>query len=195
MHLAAAQLNRGIRESATARAQVADLDGRSLAVKVNPPGYRLRITITDGRAGLVADELPADAELSGGPLDLQRLLFGDAESVLRTGRIEIRGETDIAERFRELLEAAGPDLEEILSRVVGDVAAHEIGQATRAFADWARRASQSLGRSLTEYLQEERRETPTRFEAEEFLNDVDKLANDVDRAAARVARLVRRQDS
>ncbi|MDJ0927226.1 MAG: SCP2 sterol-binding domain-containing protein [Gammaproteobacteria bacterium] len=195
LHLAAAQFNRGIRDSATARAQVADLDGKSLAVIIKPPGYRLRIAINDGRAGFLADELAADAELTGGPLDFQRLLFGEAEAVLRAGRVEIRGDTDTAERFQELLQSAGPDFEEILSRMVGDVAAHEIGMATRAFADWARRASQSLSRSLTEYLQEERRETPTRFEIDEFLNAVDELSNDVDRAAARVARLVARRDS
>jgi len=43
--------------------------------------------------------------------------------------------------------------------------------------------------NLREYLQEEARLLPTRYEAKEFLDAVDALRDDVERLAARVERL------
>ena len=42
----------------------------------------------------------------------------------------INGDAEIAEGFQELLRAARPDLEEELSRQIGDVAAHQVGNLT-----------------------------------------------------------------
>ncbi|NCC30261.1 MAG: sterol-binding protein, partial [Gammaproteobacteria bacterium] len=44
---------------------------------------------------------------------------------------------------------------------------------------------------LQEYLQEEARLTPTRYEVEAYLTQVDILRDDVERAEARIERLVR----
>ena len=186
----AAALNRGIRESASARALCQELEGRSLAIRLDPPGIRLRLAIHDGTlvAGPDSGE-PADASLAGSVLGFHRLVFGDAADAIRRGDVQLGGDTDIAERFQALLNYARPDPEEELSRLVGDVAAHQLGEAARSLAGWARDVADSFSRSLAEYLQEERRDLPTRFEMDEFLDDVDRLANDVDRAAARLKRL------
>ena len=62
----------------------------------------------------------------------------------------------------------------------------------RGLAGWAARARHSLGRSLAEYLTEERRDLVAAAEIEEFNRDVDALAVAVDRCEARI-RLLREQ--
>jgi ubiquinone biosynthesis protein UbiJ len=187
----AALLNRGIAASATARGLIAELDGRRLAVVLDPPGTRVILTATDGKlvAGLSADE-DADAELRGGPVGFSRLQFGDPQSALRDGAVRISGDTETAERFQALLESARPDPEEELAKVIGDVPAHQVGEAARGLANWTRNAGESFARSLSEYLSEERRDLPTRSEIDAHLDAVDAFAAAVDRAEARL-RLLR----
>ena len=69
-----------------------------------------------------------DATLSGTPLSLLRLAGPAPEAALRGGAVHIEGDAEVAQTFSELLKAAQPDLEEELSRVVGDVAAHQSRQ-------------------------------------------------------------------
>lgn len=183
-------LNRGIRASASARGVARTLEGRRLGLSLDPPGLQLTLRIENGEleAGPAGD---SDARLSGSLLGFGRMLFSDPEAVLRSGAVTLQGDTDVAEGFQALLKFARPDAEEELSRVIGDVAAHEVGEAARGLRNWTRLAATSLGRSLTEYLQEERRDLPTRHEVNEFIADVDRIANDVERAAARFDRLQR----
>jgi ubiquinone biosynthesis protein UbiJ len=185
----AALLNRGIRESESAQALCRELEGRSLAVRVEPPGIRLRIAIEADSASCGPDEDDAaDVTLTTSLGGLNRILTGDSAAAIRAGDARLAGDAAIAENFQALLNFARPDPEEALSRLVGDVTAHQLGQAARGLALWARDAADSFSRSLTEYLQEERRDLPTRVEMQEFLDEVDRLANDVERATARVRR-------
>jgi len=186
----AALLNRGIADSASARSLCVALEGKSLDLSIDPPGLNSRLTATAGELKLgETTDAPADASLRGGLLGFNRLLLGDAQAALRSGAVTLSGDTEVAQQFQSLLEFARPDPEEELSRVIGDVAAHQLGQAARGAATWAGSAAESFSRSLTEFLQEERRDLPTRYEVDEFLGEVDRLANDVERAAARLNRL------
>lgn len=186
----AALLNRGIQESASAQALCTELEGRSLDVHLEPAGGHLNIRIESGQSvvGPTCAE-PADARFEGNVIGFNRMLFGDATEAIRSGAVKLSGDTEVAQAFQALLDYARPDPEEELSKLIGDVAAHQVGQTARGFAGWAQSAAESFSRSLTEYLQEERRDLPTRFEMEEFLADVDHLANAVERTAARVERL------
>lgn len=187
-----AAINHGLGESASARAVCAELEGRGLALLIDPPGLKLRLVAERDRVRVDGDTDAADASLAAGPAGLARLALGDPEAAIRAGHVRIGGDPAIAERFRVLLALARPDLEEVLARAIGDVPAHQIGNAARGLARWGAQFAGSLGRSLGEYLQEERRDVPPPAEVQDFLDDVDRLANDVERAAARVDRLRRR---
>ena len=95
-----------------------------------------------------ADE-PADAVIEGTPLAFLRLATGDAAKSIRAGGMDVKGDAEVAEGFRRLLEAARPDFEEELSRFTGDVAAHTTRglRARRARIRAARRAIPSRGTS------------------------------------------------
>jgi ubiquinone biosynthesis protein UbiJ len=73
--------------------------------------------------------------------------------------------------------------------MIGDVAAHEAGEFARRLGAWGRDAAETLGRNLSEYLQEESRALPTRYEADAFRDGVEKLRDDVARMDARLKHL------
>lgn len=185
-----ALINRGIGLSSTARAMAIALEGASLDVRLTGTPVALRLRARDGQVHVAAPgDGAAGAQLSGSPLAMIRLLGGDPQGLIRDGDVQLVGDTDVANQFRDLLHMARPDLEEELSRLVGDPVAHEVGNLARGFADWGLRAAGSVSRSVGEYFTEERRTLPTRIEAGEFYRDVDRLANDVERASARLAHL------
>jgi ubiquinone biosynthesis protein UbiJ len=186
-------LNRNIAASAAARRLCRQLDGKVLALHVT--GLPLSVFFRSEGERMSIDTAHADtpaASLSGSPLALLRLAGPAPESAIRGGSIQIQGDAEIAQAFSELLKQAQPDLEEELSRVIGDVAAHQIGNAARSALGFGRRAIDTLSQNVAEYLQEEGRDLPTRTEADEFVAGVDKLRDDVARLEARLAHLNKR---
>jgi ubiquinone biosynthesis protein UbiJ len=191
-------LNRSIEASGRARELCRQLDGRAMSLAVEGTPVRICLDVKDERVVLTPDSARvADASISGTPFALLALAGPEAQDSMRRGSVRIDGDAEIAQKFRELLRYARPDFEEELSRVFGDVAAHNLANLARGFFAWGRRASDSLATNVAEYLQEEGRDVPTRIELDEFLSDVDRLREDVDRFEARMVRLEssRRKDS
>lgn len=192
--------NRSIEESTAAAEEVRALEGLSLGVRVEGLGIEVVLAARDGRLVLAdGGEVPATATLRAGPLDLLRLLSADADHSL-TARLkmtgaELTGKVEVAERFAEVLRLARPDLEEELSRWVGDIAAHQIGRAAGETRDWLRRAVEALKLNTAEYLQEESRTLPSPLEVRAFCAEVERLRDDVERAAQRLERLARARGS
>ena len=180
-------LNRNVAASSAARLLCQRLAEKVLAVHVDGTPLSVYFKSHGEHMTLHTDhEGTPDATLSGTPLSLLRLAGPAPEAALRGGAVHIEGDAEVAQTFSELLQAAQPDLEEELSRVVGDVAAHQIGNVARGALGFARRAHDTLLQNVAEYLQEEGRDVPNRTEAEEFLQGVDRTRDDVDRLEARL---------
>lgn len=187
-------LNRNIAASSAAKALCRRLDTKVLAVHIE--GLPLSIYFRSQGEQMSLDtrhEGAASATLSGTPLSLLRMAGPAPEAALRGGSVHIHGDAEVAQTFSELLQAARPDLEEELSRVIGDVAAHQVGNVARSALGFARRAAKTFAQNVSEYLQEEGRDAPSRTEADEFVTGVDKLRDDVDRLEARITLLERKR--
>ena len=187
-------LNRNIAASSAARALCRRLDAKVMALHVE--GLPLSIYFKAIGEHMLLDtqyDGTPNATLSGTPLSLLRMAGPAPETALRTGSVHIHGDAEIAQTFSELLKQARPDLEEELSRVIGDVAAHQVGNVARSALGLARRAADTLAQNVSEYLQEEGRDAPSRTEADEFIAGVDKLRDDVDRLEARLVLLERKR--
>lgn len=189
-----ATLNRNIAASSAARALCARLNGKSLhleliglPLEINLRADAERIYLS--RAVSHAGDTQADAKLSGSALGFLNLASAQPESAVRGGSVRIEGDAEVAQAFRDLLKQAQPDFEEELSRHIGDVAAHQIGNLVRGFARFGERAADTLAMNIGEYLQEEGRDVPSRTELEEFNAGVDTLRNDVARAEAKLSLL------
>jgi ubiquinone biosynthesis protein UbiJ len=188
---AEAVLNRNIDASTPAVELAMRLQGRSLQIEVTGL-TRIRLQCAGGRLALSAGEdSPADATITGSPFSLLQLLAGTS-GAKGVNPAQVRGDAEVAARYRDLLMSARPDLEEELSRWVGDVPARRLARLARGARDWLRGARRTLGDNVVEYLQEESRDLVNTTELDEFLRGVDGLRESTDRIDARLSILERR---
>ena len=78
----------------------------------------MRLTKDDAERGV-------DAEISGSLMNLAALAGPHPEEIIRRGDVTIRGDAEIAQKFRELAMLLKPDVEEELSKLIGDTPAHQ----------------------------------------------------------------------
>ncbi|KRT53966.1 ubiquinone biosynthesis accessory factor UbiJ [endosymbiont of Ridgeia piscesae] len=131
-----------------------------------------------------------DCVLRGTPLDLARMR-GSRQSAeqLFQGAVQIEGDSALAHRFGDFIAELDIDWEEQLSHLTGDLIAHEVGNLTRGLFSWARQSGKTARLNTQEYLQEELRLLPSRYEVDALLADIDTLRDDTERASARIERL------
>ena len=189
---AEAMLNRNIAASSHASMLAQRLNGATLQVDVDGIA-RVRALVQADRLCLLAgDDSAADAVISGSPaalLSLLRTASAAPSPANRRNTVQIRGNAEIANLYKELFSAARPELEEELSRWIGDLPARQVARFARDFGKWLKRTRRIAAENLTEYWQEESRDLPSRTEADEFLHGVDQLREAADRLEARIDRL------
>jgi ubiquinone biosynthesis protein UbiJ len=158
--------------------------GRLCRVEVFPVALRLRIG-PDG--SLVADReaVAPDAEIRLSPLALARLLGGDEGA--RTD-VQLSGDPALAAALAGVFQELRWDVEEDLSRVVGDIPARRLVDGARRLAAWQAGALQGLAASVSEYLQEERPVLARRDELARWSQEVDALRDAVERMEKRIER-------
>ncbi len=183
-------LNRNIAEVTPAREIAAELNGKTVAICVRDTALGAFFVFDDDVVALNADYTDdPDVVITGSLITLARMMKGSGQAAIRSGDVDLSGDAATAQRFQKLLDLAQPDIEEELSRVVGDVAAHRIAEIARGVGKWARDARSTMGGNIREYLQEESRDLPTRYEVDRFTQQVGTLRDDVERIAARLNRL------
>ncbi len=118
-----------------------------------------------------------------------RIEPGGSEPAAAITLAGITGSGAFAEELRYLARHLRPDVEEELSRVVGDVAAQRIGDGVRAIARWQRDAAVRAGEALADYVVDERRMLVRRAELAQFAADIARLGNALADLEQRIARL------
>lgn len=183
-------LNRNIQEITPARELCEQLDGATIAVRVRDTLLAMYFRI-DAEVITLSGESATDPDvvIEGSLLTLARMAGTSGESAVRDGTLDLTGNAETAQAFQELLAYAKPDIEEQVSTLLGDVAAHHLGEIARGIGDWARDARSTMGSNIREYLQEESRDLPSRYEVERFTQQVDSLRDGVARLEARLDRL------
>ncbi len=209
---AEALLNRCIGDSSQAGVLARSLEGSSLQVEVTGiaciragvSGGRLALLAGDGLAAQAAaasaaaatPATAADATISGSlPVLLQLFKGGtirDLNSTTTRRAAQIRGDAEIANRYRELFMLARPDPEEELSRWIGDIPARRLSHFAGRALEAVRHMRRTAGENIAEYLQEEGRDLVNKTELEEFLHGVDEVRDTADRIEARLLRLEQR---
>jgi ubiquinone biosynthesis protein UbiJ len=184
-------LNRSLPRSPRAQALAVALTGRSLAVEMTGAG---KVVVSSNGEHIRVERdtgTPTDASVSAGPFSLLALAAGQSQTLAQTGGT-LSGDSDVAQKFSELLGLLRPDPEEELAQLVGDAPAHHLGRLARAAADFAQRAARTGVTNVAEYLAHERRDLVPKAEGRQLLNGVDALRDDVDRFEARLEHLAQR---
>ncbi|NNG13304.1 MAG: sterol-binding protein [Halobacteria archaeon] len=184
-------LNRYLDLDPVVHERLAELDGRLIALQFD--GIDLRILLRAGREGISVlndSGQAADTVLHGSPLGMTRLgLGGNTTGTLFSGAVEIEGDVETGQAFKAILDEMDIDWEEQLSRLTGDVIAHQLGNVARSSGSLLAHGRSTLMQDLSEYLQEELRVLPARIEVNNFIDDVSQLGMAMDRLEARLARL------
>ncbi len=142
--------------------------------------------LNSGELAVAGDTAEADATIHLPPSLAMRLLRQDP---LAQSLIKIEGDAALGIEVGKILSAVRWDVEEDLSKVVGDIAAYQIVQIGQQ--KWQRWQSQAttLGEMLAEYWQEEQPMLAKKTHIEQFNRAVDQLREDADRLQQRVDRL------
>ena len=185
---AIAALNHLLAQHAWAAERLRVFAGQSAEFR-NPPFPDLRVTILEN--GLL-DRASADTATSLvvklRPAALP-LLIARSESALR--EIEIEGSADFANTMQHLFRNLTWDVEEDLSRFLGDVVAHRLASQARVFAAWQREVAARAAENLAEYWTEEQPVLARALDVERFNREVGAVHDDVERIEKRIERLER----
>ncbi len=184
-------LNAVLRMDPDYRRRLAPLAGKLIELHIRGPELRLFLAPEPDALRLLAEVARTpDTTIAGSPLGLLRnAISRDPRREMFAGDAEISGDAETGSRVKQLLDDLDIDWEEQLSRLVGDVAAHQAGNLARDLRRWSGEGRDSLERNVEEWLHEESRLLPARAEVERFLTEVDVARADGDRLEQRVRRL------
>jgi ubiquinone biosynthesis protein UbiJ len=164
-------------------------------VKINLLGVDAQFLLLFASQG-IRFELPTQPEkkfdtvISGTPLRLlQMSLSRENRQQFFADDVSIQGNLELGQRVTDLFDQMDIDWEEIMSHVMGDVAAHHVGNIARDFKNWIKQTHATLRQDVIEYSQEEINLFPPAEALHDFFHDVDELRMDADRLEARVIRL------
>lgn len=177
-------LNHLLRAENWARERLVPFAGEVVVVRAGPlPALRFRIE-EGGLVGAAGDQ----------PAALTIDLKGEAPAALLRGEdhflraVEVTGNAKLADAVMALARHLRWDFEEDLSRLTGDVVAHRVGEAVRAFAAWAPDAGQRFSDAFGAYVTDEAKLLVDRPQLEAFRAEVAALRDAVERLEARLRR-------
>jgi ubiquinone biosynthesis protein UbiJ len=103
--------------------------------------------------------------------------------------VEMQGDAELAQEISFLARHLTWDVEEDLSRVVGDIAAHRLVGGARALRGFGREAVLRTAQGAAEYWTEESPLIASRVKVEGFIRDVAELRDAVERLGKRIDRI------
>jgi len=175
-------LNRLLAAEEWARQRLAPFAGETIELRA-PPLPTLRLRILQGGT-VQAGGAEAGLTMTLKPELLGALARGE-EHALRS--VEVQGNARLAAEVLVLVRHLRWDVEEDLSRLFGDVVAHRLAGAARAFAAWHGDAAQRVAGALVDYATEEKKLLVRRA-------DLDTLAEPLAQLRDAIARLDKRLD-
>lgn len=132
------------------------------------------------------EELP-DVSLSLPAGELPRVVTDGPSGLMR--HVRIAGNAEFADALGFVFRNLRWDVEEDLSRIIGDILAHRAVSTVRSVAAAQRRAIDNTAANLAEYLTEERPMLVPRESLAQFSSELTELRDAVARAEKRIAKL------
>jgi len=186
--ISASAINRVLRGNTWALDKLKPFAGRSARFEL--PFLRMTYTVLEtGKVSTASDSAIADVTFTLTPGVLLRLAARDPSV---WNEIAVSGDTDFASVLNFIWRNAYWDIEQDLSRVFGDIAAHRLVMTGKAVDQWRSRSIDSITRSLAEYWTEEQPLIARTYDIEEFNREVDRLRDDTARLQKRLENLISR---
>jgi ubiquinone biosynthesis protein UbiJ len=172
-----------------ARTRLLAMDGKTLGIDVRGIGRHYNLHAQDGHC-LLSDGMrhTPEATLRGTPLSLLKMASSDGVAALFSRQVELRGDAEVAKRFKRLFDTLDIDWEEHLATLIGDYPARRVMRLLVGLRAWRTRSSDVLGEDIGDYLSEETQLLGAANQVADLHDAVDDLRDDVARLKARVAR-------
>jgi ubiquinone biosynthesis protein UbiJ len=184
-HPATAAINHVLKGAPLALERLAKHAGRTIAFHVGPISLPLTVQTTGEMVPAVRGAA-RDLDVRISPFLLPRLALRE-EAAWR--EVDMQGDMELAQEISFIARNLDWDVEEDLSKVVGDIAAHRLVGGARGAAEWAREAALRLAQGAAEYWTEEDAVIASRVKVEGFVREVAELRDAVERLEKRIQRL------
>ncbi len=176
-------LNRLLDSEGWARERLAPFRGETVALR-SPPLPELRLHIVEGGWTAPAESgVQASLALSFGPGAVFALFRGAAPAMRE---VEAAGNARLADEVLFLARHLRWDIEEDLSRVLGDALAHRLVGDARRFAAAAADSAGRVAEALMDYAVEERRLVARRDEHQALADANARLGEAIERLEKRI---------
>ena len=163
------------------------LSGNVIEIDVQNTDFRIFLIPSGKRITLESEyEGKVDVVIKGTPSALLGMITAEK---IGAGDVEINGNVGLAQNVQSILRKLEIDWEEYLSKFVGDITAHKLGNFLRRMSQFTKVSGKTIGMDISEYLRYEKEVLPDRSEVGEFNQDVDKIRDDVERLQKRLERL------
>lgn len=184
-------INRYLALDPEAKAPLAKLDGRRLAIMLKP--FQLTLYGKFNTQGIElttnTDQEP-DVTISGTPWQLfAAMTTKDNRQQFFADDVSIAGNVELGHQIVDLFDHLQIDWEDLLAQYTGDVPAYHLGKAAQRIKKWLGDTNASLTANISDYLHEEANWLPTREALDDFFCDIDTLRMDTDRIDARIQQL------
>ena len=182
----AAAFNHLLRSAPWALQRLRPFAGKTARFEIVP--FAVTLTILDsGEVIDTPDAVPA-ATFTLAPGIALRVLAADP---LAWQSVGVAGDAALTREILYVAQYLRWDIEEDLSHLFGDIAAHRMVRAAEAVTGWQRDSAASLARAAAAYWTEERPLFAARRDVERFVQAVDNLRDDVARIEKRIEQFIR----
>ncbi len=185
---AAAAINHLLRSADWARVRLEPFAGRTVRFEI-PPVSAVFTVGADGRLLPSGSHAETATVVRLTTSTLVRLLWLHDDLARQEAQVE--GDTLFASALTGVLSGLRWDVEEDLSNIVGDVAAHRVTQAGSRLLAWQAKTASNVAHALAEYWTDEQRLLVGRETLRGFLQAVDALRDDAERLEKRIERILR----
>ncbi len=185
MRLTADTLNHLLRQNSWAAEKLRPHAGKTIRISIPP----LQSTLTLDGAGeflTAAQDAPVDAEILLSAGAALRML---AQPGIAMSLATLQGDMELATTVGKVLRELRWDAEEDLSRVIGDIPAHQLGLVGARIRKEIGRQAASVAGMFAEYWLEEQPLIAKKTHLAQFARDVDALREDAERLTKRLERL------
>lgn len=185
MKLTVDALNHLLRQNSWTIEKLRPFSGKVIRVTLPPFNSTLMID-GGGEFSGAAPESAIDAEISLSPAAALRLIL---QPEAASNLVTLQGDMELATTVGKVLQGLRWDAEEDLSRIVGDIPAHQLTQTGNRIRQEIGRQAASFAGILAEYWLEEQPLIAKRPHLERFSREVDTLRDDAERLTKRIASL------
>ena len=180
------KINSQITTRTSAKKISQELEGKILSIQIKNTSHFFNVIMISNELNLHTNKENFDVQISGSLISFTNLLRDNSSDALRDGSIGINGDVAVAQKFQKLFEMIKPDIEEELSHVVGDVMANNIVKFSKKTGDWMLNTRDILQDNIKEYLQEEIKLMPSKYEFNFFSKEVSKIRDDIERLEKKI---------